>query len=354
MDFQLSEEQLAIQDAIRGTLDDSLSSTVLHAYIDAEDGPALARPSWDALMELGLGGLIAPESYGGSGLGLVDAVVACETAGEKAATGPLIEHLVAGLAIALSDDETAKKNWLPGLASGETVATLAWGDSWLPESWEVVEAGGTVNGEVAFVTGAEAADLFLVGLSGGRLAIVESGEHVGCSPLKSSDRTRRQSRLSFSNAPAMVLDVEVERVFDAALVLQAADALGGAQQATDMSVAYAKEREQFGQPIGQFQALKHQLAQMALEVEPSRALVWYAAYAWDEQQGDSRRSAALANAHLTDTFNRICRAAVAAHGGIGYTWEYALNIWIKRAFYNYAVFGTPALHRERASNFAGW
>jgi alkylation response protein AidB-like acyl-CoA dehydrogenase len=141
---------------------------------------------------------------------------------------------------------------------------------------------------------------------------------------------------------------------DAALVLIAADALGGAQHCTDLSVSYAKERTQFGQPIGRFQALKHQLAHMALDVEPARALMWYAAYAWDSGLPDAPRAAAMAKAHLCEVFTRSTRAAIAAHGGIGYTWEYGLNYWVRRSVYDRAWLGSPAVQRAKAAELAGW
>ncbi|MEY2925914.1 MAG: hypothetical protein RL367_391, partial [Pseudomonadota bacterium] len=128
----------------------------------------------------------------------------------------------------------------------------------------------------------------------------------------------------------------------------------GAQKCTDMAVAYAKDRQQFGQPIGQFQGLKHQLAQMALEVEPARAQVWYAAYAHDANLPDAERAAAMAKAHVCDVTVRTTRAAVAAHGGIGYTWDYGLNHWFRRAAFNRAWLGSPAMHRARAADLAGW
>lgn len=354
MDFQLSEEQVAIQDAIRGTLASTLPSERLHALVDDDEGPEIDRESWDALMALGVGGLHLPEDYGGAGLGLLDAAIACEVAGECAATGPLADHLVTGLAIATGVSDELKSAWLPKIASGEVVATLAWSGDWLPETWTLTESNASISGEAGFVTGAGQANVMLAGLYGGELALVEPGDGVSVQRLKSSDRTRRQSAITFENAPAAMLDSDVGRIFDAALVLQASDALGGAQKTLDMTVAYAREREQFGQPIGKFQALKHQLAQIALEVEPARALVWYAAYAWDENLDDARKAAAIANAHLTETFNRTIRAAVAAHGGIGYTWEYDLSFWVKRAFYDRAVLGSPAAHRARAADLSDW
>lgn len=352
MRFQLSEEQVAIQNAFRGTLASALGSEQLHALIDGD--AELHRDSWDALMALGLGGLAVPEEYGGSALGLLDAALAAETAGECAASGPLIGQIATGLAIAESCDDGVKAAWLPRLASGEIVATLGFGGSWLPQSWDVAESGGTVSGSVRFVQSAGVADLFLVGLQGGRLALVVAGNGVSVERIKSLDRTRRQSRLILDNAPATLLSVDASRVFDATLILAAASALGGAQKALDLSVAYSKEREQFGRPVGQFQALKHQLAQMALEVEPARALLWYAAYAFDRRLADSRRAAAMAKAHLSDRFVSVARAAVAAHGGIGYTWEYDLSVWFRRSLFDRAFLGSPALHRARSAELADW
>lgn len=356
MKFHPSEEQLAIQGALKGTLADSFPTERLHALVDGEGD--FDRESWDALMALGLGGLALPEAHGGSGLGLLDLAMAVEVLGQGAAAGPIVQQLLAGLAITQSANDDAKAAWLPKLATGEAVATVALGGAWLPESWNVKFTGGTLSGEVTFVPGASAAQLFLVGIEGGGLALVEAGEGITIAPVKSADRTRRLSTISFDGAAATILfeagDAGVAKIFDAALVLTAADALGGAQYCVDLSVAYAKEREQFGQPIGRFQALKHQLATMALEVEPARALMWYAAYACDAGLPDAPRAAAMAKAHIADRFVSVTRAAVAAHGGIGYTWEYGLVIWFRRSLFDRAYLGSPAVHRARAADLAGW
>ena len=356
MRFHPSEEQVAIQDTLRGALADSLPAERLHALVDGEAD--FDRASWDALMQLGLGGLATPEAYGGSGLGLLDLAMAIEVLGQGAAAGPVLQHVLTALAIQASSGALAKSAWLEKLASGEVVATVAFGGDWLPDTWIVSAEGEAVSGQVRFVPGARAADLFLVGIAGGGLALVEKSGAVSVTPVNSSDRSRRVSTVTFDQAPATLLlpsgDASVLRVFDAALVLSAADALGGAQYCLELSVAYAKERQQFGQPIGRFQALKHQLATMALEVEPARALLWYAAYAWDTQASDASRAAAMAKAHIADRFVSVARAAVAAHGGIGYTWEYGLNIWFRRALFDRAYLGSPALHRARAADVAGW
>ena len=352
MRFHPSEEQLAIQSSIRGTLADMLPSNKLHELVDGTT--ILDRPSWDALMALGLASLNLPEAQGGLGLGLLDAALAVEMLGEGAASGPVIPHFMTALAVSRGKDEALREEFLGGLASGETIATIAFNGEWLPESWTLTKENGGVNGVVPFVPAAEAADLFLVGLAGGELGLVRAGAGVVVETRPSTDRTRRTARVTFDNAPLISLATDVGAVIDAGLILTAADCLGGAQKSLDMSVDYAKTREQFGQPIGRFQALKHQLATMALEVEPARALVWYAAYAFDAGLPDARRLAALAKAHLADRFVSIGRAAVAAHGGIGYTWEYDLSIWVRRSLFNRAFLGAPSAHRARAAALPGW
>ena len=356
MRFHLSSEQIAIQDALRGTLADVFPAEKRHALADSEAD--FDQASWNALMELGLGGLAVPEEDGGSGLGLLDAALAVEVLGEGAAPGPLAWHVLTGIAVSRSSNSEARAAHLAKIVSGEAVATVAFGGDWLANSWVVTLEDGAVTGEVRFVPSATSATLFLVGLKGGGLALVEAGQGVTTTPVKSTDRTRRLGSVRFDKASALVLfeegGAEAAKIFDAGLVLAAADALGGAQYCVDLSVEYAKTREQFGQPIAQFQGLKHQLAHMALDVEPARALVWYAAYAQDAGLADASRVASLAKAHLADRFVSVTRAAIAAHGGIGYTWEYGLNYWFRRSVFDRAFLGSPAVHRERPAALAGW
>ena len=335
MRFHLSEEQRAIQDAVRGTLADAWPMERLHAFADGDADFDAA--SWEALMALGIGGLALPEDQGGAGLGLLDAALVCEVVGETAAPGPVIGQILTAMAIAASDNADALA-LLPRIASGEAVATLALGSD--------------------LVQSTNAATLFLAEADDGGLRLIEAGDGVEIGSVTSTDRSRPISRVRFGAVKSHPLcsgyDPLAARIRDAALVLIAADALGGAQQVTDLSVAYAKEREQFGQPIGRFQGLKHQLAHMALDVEPARALVWYAAYAWDAQLPDAPRAAAMAKAHLCEVYTRSTRAAIAAHGGIGYTWEYGLNYWFRRAVFDRAWLGSPAEHRARAAALAEW
>lgn len=335
MRFHLTSEQVAIQDAVRGTLAECWGIAQLHRFAEGEADFDVT--SWQALMALGVGALALPEADGGAGLGLLDAALVCEVAGAAAAPGPLIGQIIGAIAVA-NCTNVATRELLPAIAGGEAVVTLA------------------LDGDL--VQSAKAAHYFLADDGAGGLHLIEAGEGVNIEPVTATDRSRPVSRVAFGTVEAHPLFVAghpmVERLKDAALVLIAADALGGAQHCTDLSVDYAKTREQFGQPIGKFQGLKHQLAQMALEVEPARALVWYAAYAWDTALADSPRAAAMAKAHLCEVYTRATRAAIVAHGGIGYTWEYGLNYWFRRSVQNRAWLGSPAQHRARAAELAGW
>ncbi|MBN8484271.1 MAG: acyl-CoA/acyl-ACP dehydrogenase [Sphingomonadales bacterium] len=335
MRFHLTAEQVAIQDAVRGTLAECWGMERLHRFADGDTD--FDADSWQALMALGIGALALPEADGGAGLGLLDAALVCEVAGAAAAPGPLIGQIIGAIAVA-NCANAATRELLPAIASGEAVVTLA------------------LEGDL--VQSARAAQYFLADDGAGGLHLIEAGDGVTIEPLAATDRSRPVSRVAFGTVEAHPLypagDPMVQRLKDAALVLITADSLGGAQHCTDLSVDYAKTREQFGQPIGKFQALKHQLAQMALEVEPARALVWYAAYAWDAGLADAPRAAAMAKAHLGEVYTRTTRAAIAAHGGIGYTWEYGLNYWFRRSIHNRAWLGSPAQHRARAADLAGW
>jgi alkylation response protein AidB-like acyl-CoA dehydrogenase len=357
MRFHLTEEQQALQDSLLRALADCFPKSRLLEFVDG--GSDFDSSSWNVLMELGLGGLALPEELGGSGLGLLEAGLALEVLGGAAAVGPIIGHLLTGRALAASTNDAARRAHLPGVANGTLVASIAFGGAWLPETWEINVSDGNVSGAVMHVQSAGAAQLILVGTLGGGLSLVRTGDRgVSTTPMKSTDRTRGLSTIRFDRAPAVELfaagDPQVQRLFDEGLVLLAADALGGAQTCVDLSVAYAKQREQFGRPIGCFQALKHQLVNMAVEVEPARAMLWFAAYAQDAELPEASRVAALTKAHLCDRYVSVARAAIAAHGGIGYTWDYGLNIWFRRALFDRAYLGSPGVHRERAAEMADW
>lgn len=352
MKFHLSAEQEALQDTVTRTALRACPPERRRAILEEETD--FDATIWRALAEVGLGGLMIPEASGGAALGLEDAALAFEALGQSATPGSFAGHVLAGWAISQGGDDAVKTRWLEKLATGQAIAALAL-ESGAPEDWSLKLSAGRLTGEVALAPGVDKADVIVVGVAGG-LAMVETGPGLTAHPISGSDLTRRLWRLTFSDALATPIGDETlaRRLADAALVLLAADALGGAEQCLSMAVDYAKQREQFGTVIGQFQALKHQLANMALEVEPARALVWYAAYAWDQEQPDSGRVAAHAKAHLADRFASVARMAVQAHGGIGYTWDYDLHIWFRRSLFDRAFLGAPSVHRARVAAMAGW
>jgi len=356
MNFDLSEEQELLQHTVRGFVEKECPPQRVRELFDAESEHD--TDLWHVLVELGLGGLHLPEAHGGAGLGLLDLALAAEVLGWGAVPGPFLGHVLAGLAVSLGGSDAQKERWLPKLATGEALGTVALRDAgWLPEDW-TAQAGATLEGAKRFVPYGAQADLFVVGTAGGGLALVEgAATGVDAKGSDGADRTRRLHDVTFQNTPCEPLAegrAAAPRVRDAGLVLLAADAFGGASRCVEMSVEYAKTREQFGVTIGHFQALKHQLATMAIAVEPARALYWYAAHAFDRIPEESERSAALAKAHLGDIFMQVARDTVEAHGGIGFTWECDVQIWFKRAMLDRAFLGTPALHRDRAACLAGW
>ena len=356
MRFHLNSDQVAIQDVVYNAVQDALKAGRLHDLIESSE--EFDERSWKAARDLEVFAMMVPEEDGGSGLGLLEAALVSESIGRAAAPGPFIGQIMMSAALSLTTNQAAKSAWLSKVSEGRAMATFAFGGDWLPSGWTVETNGSDANGSVRFVPCAGQAEVFLAGTRDGGLALVEAGSSIDIHPVRSTDRSRPISRVTFNSACAHTLfepgDPVVQRIFDMGLVLLAADALGGMQYCTDLSVEYAKERQQFGQPIGRFQALKHQLSTMALNLESARSLVWYAAYAWDNQQEDCSRTAALSKAHLCECYTRVTRDAIAAHGGIGYTWEYGLNIWFRRSIFDRSVMGAPAVHRARAADLAGW
>lgn len=352
MNFLLSPEQIEFQDTILRFLDDLCPPTRLHQLFDEA---AFDASLWHSMTELGLAGIALPEQFGGAGMEMIDLALVAESLGARAAPAPFLSHSLAGLAIAWGGSEEQKQRLLPALASGETLASVALAETagWDSDDWSLQLSEGRLSGQKRFVPFAMNAQYLVVGAQDGELLLVETAaEGVTVEAENSVDRTRPLFTVTFDGAPAEMLasgKACSSRLRDAALVLLAADAFGGASRCVEMSVEYAKIREQFGGPIGRFQALKHQLVNMAVEIEPARGLYWYAAHAFDHVPDDAERYAALAKSHLTDRYLQVARDTVEAHGGIGYTWECDVQIFVKRAMFDYAFMGSPATHRGRIS-----
>ena len=355
MNFDLTAEQTALQDSVGRLLRDQLDQVRLLEIFDSEDGHDARL--WQALGELGVLGLMIDERHGGTGLEMLDAAVVTEMLGYHGAPGPYLGHVAASLAICWGASDAQKERWLPRLATGECLGTVALAesdDAWQPNEWQL--AGATaLNGTKRNVLYPAQADVMVVGVAGGELMLVENpAETVEVTPLPCLDATRRIAHVAFHDTPAAPLGGSAGRLRDALLVLLAADAFGGARRCLDMAVDYALTREQFGQVIGAFQGLKHQLANVAADIEPARALYWYAAHAFDAVPKDAQRMAALAKAHVTERFLHAARECTQAHGGIAYTWEFPLHVWLKRAVFDRMYMGSTSLHRARVAALSGW
>ena len=362
MDFGLSQDQVLLKDTIRRWLDAECPTTRVRAVMESEDGhdPAL----WRGLAELGVTGLQIPPAHGGAGLELLDVALAAEELGWACTPGPFLGNAMATVALLASDDAEVHRRWLPAIASGEVVATVAIGEE--GDEWDAAKLvtradGRTLHGHKTLVPAATLADVIVVAAhdaSGPGLWLVERGATgLETGALQGTDMTRRVATVTLQGTPATKLAAgrtAVDRTRDAGLVLLAADAYGGARRCIDMTARYALTREQFGQPIGAFQAVKHQLADIVTDVEPALSLWWYAAHAWDHLPDRAERHAALAKAHLADLFDRVTRVCTELHGGIGFTCEYDLHLWFRRAVFDRAYLGNAEYHRARAADLAGW
>lgn len=350
MAFRLSNDEMALRDTIGRYCEDQYRDNIPRRSFNGE---ALAHSSFTTgMFELGVGGILVDPEYGGLGLRVTDAAFVSEILGHFSMPGPFIGHVLSGMAISQGGSSKQKEKWLSSLSRGDMIASVAFHESnrILPQEWLCeLNEDGLLSGEKTFVLGAEQAHLFVVGIRNGGLALVEaSSPGVEIVDLEVLDRTRPAAKVRFSNSPAERLEASAAPVFDALLLLLAADCFGGAQRVLDMTVGYVQQRRQFDRTISNFQAVRHELADLACELECCRGLYWYGVAAFDADSSGHRTAAARAKARLSETFMSICRACVQLHGGIGMTWEYELQLWLKRAMLNFAYAGVPSLHRGRS------
>lgn len=362
MYFDLTDEQQAIRSTAREFLAARYRSERIRELIETEHG---FEPSdWAEMAELGWPGLALPEEWGGQGLGIVELAVLFEEMGYAMAPSPLLSTTVAGLALAANGSDEQKERWLRPLAAGEARGTPALFDAGTParigEFEMEAKAGGdgiVLDGEKVLVMDAAAADFLLVATSDGRRHLVERGaEGVTVRPESSIDLTRRLCSVRFDGVrvePGATLDGTQEDylpVLWRACVAIAAESTGIAQRTQEMAVEYAKDREQFGRPIGSYQAVSHRCAQMLLETENSRSAVYGAAWAADADPESLPLAASMAKAYASDAGWRVPDASIQVHGGIGFTWEHDLHFFLKRGRANAATFGDAKWHRERVAD----
>jgi len=350
MHFDLSDEQKQFEDGVERLLADNVELTQL------TKGAAVIDPLRERLegklAEMGAPAVLVSEAHGGLGMGLLTLAVLADAFGRHAAPTGVLQSALAAWAIAEGGDDELRGRWLEPLMTGEARAAFALSEGtgvWAPDEWRAKRTDAEIR-KVA-VEGARDAQLIIAGTADGLVAAAAADAQVVARAQEPLDMTRPTADVSFASAAARPLAGDLgSRVYDALLVLHAADAAAAGRAACNMAVEYAKVREQFGRAIGSFQGMKHQLANMATDIEPARFLCWYAAHAWDQIPDVASRAASLAKAHAVDVAVKTGRAAVEAHGGIGYTWEYPLHILLKRAMHDRMVLGSSTKLRARAAD----
>lgn len=332
--------------------------------------PPFDQKAWARLgSELGVLGLGVPEDLGGSGGGVVDAAIAMEELGAALFCGPVIGTLALAIpALVAAPDSPARNETLGPLLTGNRTAAFVVPNQFGQFAVEDVTIQATGSGDTWFLSGtaervldATAADDLVVaakiGSELGLFVVDAAAAGVERTPLSTMDLTRPQATIRLAYTKARLLaDTDraihvCKHAWHVASVLLAAEQVGGAQHLLDLSVAYAKERRQFGRPIGSFQAVKHRLADMLVEQEHARSAAYYGAWALQDSTDEPALAASIAQATCSAAFTRIAADTVQVHGGIGFTWEHQVHLYFKRAFTDAALLGSPEEHRSRIAEF---
>jgi alkylation response protein AidB-like acyl-CoA dehydrogenase len=359
----VSAEQEELRASVRRFLADRAPLTAVRELMDTTDG--VDAGVWrQAGEQLGLQGIAIPEQYGGAGFSFAEQAIVLEELGAALYGGPyLASAVLAATALLASPDEGARKAYLPGIASGELIATLAFTEedgSWDPDAIRLSATGDgpswRLDGRKSFVLDGHTAGLILVvARADGALSLfaVQAGTPgLTRTALPTLDQTRKLAKLDFAAVPASLIGAVGDgaavlgHTLDVAAIALAAEQLGGAQRALDMAVEYAKVRHQFGRPIGSFQALKHRCADLLLEVESLRSAVQYAAAAVAENSAEVPVVAALVKAYASDVYFHVAAENIQLHGGIGFTWEHDAHLYFKRAKSSELFLGDASYHRE--------
>jgi alkylation response protein AidB-like acyl-CoA dehydrogenase len=362
--FVFSEEQRELRTAVRRFAADNGDEQTVRRLMESE--PGFDPKAWTRLgSELGVLGLSVPEEQGGVGGTLVDQAVAVEELGATLYPGPVFGTVALAVpALVAASDDPVRSELLGPLVEGTRTAAVAVADragAFDPAAVTVqaTRSGDdwTLSGTVERVVDAAAADDLLVAATGpdgvALFAVDATANGVERTPLTTLDQTRRQATLRFTDAPARLLagPDEAERVIGHALVvgsvLLAVEQVGAAQHLLDLTVEYAKGRLQFGRPIGSFQAVKHRLADMLVDIEHARSAAYHAVWALGDGSDDPVLVASIAQATCSEAFARIAADTIQLHGGIGFTWEYQAQLYYKRAITDAALLGSAEQHRAR-------
>ena len=338
MNLSVTEDQFLIRNAARQFLTDWIEDGRLRKAVDEE---GVDRDAWRTLTgELGLGGILAPESLGGTGFGHIERAIVMEEMGAHLFVSPFFSSCCLASDVLMSVEDTA---YLPDVISGKAVATVAFDVA--------VKSGGRIKGNFRNVCDGQHADLMIVVAGGELFAIPLDVDGVTVTPVKTIDPTRSLADVTIDLAMAEVVRIGDTSVLDTALdhsrIALAAEQVGIAQRALDMTVKYASERIQFGRTVSSFQAVKHRAADMMVAVESARSAAYYAAHIADAASEELAEAASIAKAWCSDAAYKVTADAIQLHGGIGFTWEYDLHFYFKRARAGRMLLGSPERMYER-------
>ncbi len=368
MNFAFTEEQEELRTIVRAFLDDKSPETAVREQMATDQG--YDEAVWSQMAEqLGLQSLIIPEEYDGQGYGYVELILVMEEMGRNLISTPFFSTVVmAANALMLSGNNEAKKGYLPAIASGELIATVAitepngrWDLAGIATTASTSGDGFTLTGEKSYVIDGHIAGLIIVAAKHGdgiSLFTVEGdASGLGREQLSTMDQTRKQAKLTFSDTPANLLtegaESTISTLMDLVVVALSAEQVGGAQLTMEMAVQYAKDRVQFGRPIGSFQAIKHKCADMLLEVESAKSAAYYAGWCAAEMNEELPQMASMAKAYCSEAYFHCAAENIQIHGGIGFTWEHPAHLYFKRAKSTELMFGDPAYHREQLAQRIG-
>ena len=329
MDFGFTDEQNAIKETAREML---AKRSPLSAVREAAESRTYPDALWSEIRDLGWPGIAIDEEHGGQGLGLVELVILAEELGYACAPTPFLSNAIAGLMIDSAASDAQRDRWLPGIASGEGRGSIA----------------GTGD-EPGLVPDAEGAAV--IGLDPMTEPRLVEGSAAKIEPVELIDATREYARVSA--AAGEPLDGDVARGLQLGAVALSAELVGLAQRAMNLAVDYAKERQQFGRPIGAYQAVSHRCAGMLYDTEEARSLTYYAAWCAGAEPQSLPLAAHMAKARASDAAWRVTNDALQVLGGIGFTWEHDLHFLLKRAKVGSELLGDARMHREQVASLAG-
>lgn len=352
----LNEEQTMLRDMAREWADNEAPVTAFRKMRNAAPAEGYDAAAWAEMAQMGWAGIVVPEDYGGSAFGYLSLGLVLEQLGRNLTASPLASTAAAAMGIALGASDAAKAQWLPKIAAGEIVATLAIDEGPVhdPDKLATTVSGGTLSGTKQFVAEGDSAALFVVSATDG-LYLVSRDTGVMRSPRKMAD-ARSHAQVTFGGAACEKLGgLELTaKVIDLAAAALAAEMLGMAEQAFAVTNDYLKTRVQFGQQLSTFQALQHRMAKMFTELELMRSAVEGALEAIDAGRSDTDQAVSLAKALAGDTLHLVSREMVQLHGGIGMTDEHDAGLYLKRARVCETMWGNAAFHRERFARLNGY